>query len=127
MESITIAPGERKDFILGMKRERKPSRRLRMHIVLLASEGYSATKIARVLYCSRTTLYTTVGRFIREGQQAFDDRKRRGPTPLVDNSAQKLVEDLTEGVVPTERGWLRSRSGVANSWLWNCSKNELWW
>jgi len=83
-----------------------------MHIVLLASEGYSPTKIARVLYCSRTTVYTIVGRFIREGQRAFDDRKRRGPTPLVESSAQKLVEDLTEGVVPTERGWLRSR--------WSC-------
>ncbi len=112
MESITIAPGERKDLIRLMKREIKPSRRLRMHIVLLASEGYSATKIARVLYCSRTTVYTIVARFIREGQQAFDDRKRRGPAPLVENSAQKLVEDLTEGVVPTERGWLRSR--------WSC-------
>jgi transposase len=30
----------------------------------------------------------------------------------VENSAQKLVEDLTEGAVPTERGWLRSR--------WSC-------
>src|SRR5215203_3865856 len=107
MESITIAPNERKDLILMMRRERKPSRRLRMHIVLLASEGYSATKIARVLYCSRTTVYTIVGRFIREEQRAFDDRKKRGPTPLVESSTQKLVEDLTEGVVPTERGWLR--------------------
>jgi putative transposase len=112
MESITIAPKERKDLILMMRRERKPSRRLRMHIVLLASEGYSATKIARVLYCSRTTAYTIVGRFIREGQRAFDDRKKRGPAPLVGSSTQKLVEDLTEGVVPTERGWLRSR--------WSC-------
>jgi putative transposase len=31
---------------------------------------------------------------------------------LVDRSAQKLLEDFTEGVVPTERGWLRSR--------WSC-------
>ncbi len=112
MEGITIAPAERKDLIVGMKRESRPSRRLRMHIVLLASEGYSATEIARVLYCSRTTLYAIVDRFLREGQRAFDDRKRRGPIPLVDDSARELVEDLTEGVLPTERGWLRSR--------WSC-------
>ena len=31
---------------------------------------------------------------------------------MVESSAQKLVEHLTEGVVPTERGWLRSR--------WSC-------
>lgn len=112
MEGITIAPTERKDLIVRMKRESRPSRRLRMHIVLLASEGYSPTKIARILFCSRTTVYAIVGRFTREGQKAFDDRRRRGPTPLVERSAQKLVEDLTEGVVPTERGWLRSR--------WSC-------
>jgi putative transposase len=112
MQSITIAPGERKDLICRMKRERKPSRRLRMHIVLLASGGYSATEIARILFCSRTTVYAIVGRFVWEGQEAFDDRKRRGPSPLVGSSAQKLVEDLTEEVLPTERGWLRSR--------WSC-------
>ncbi len=83
-----------------------------MHIVLLASEGYSPTQIARLVFCSRTTIYTIVGRFVREGQRAFDDRRRRGPALLVEGSAQKLVEDLTERVVPTERGWLRSR--------WSC-------
>lgn len=62
MESITIAPTERKDLIVGMKREIRLSRRLRMHIVLLASEGNSPTEIARVLYCSRTTVYEIVGR-----------------------------------------------------------------
>jgi putative transposase len=112
MEGITIAPTERKDLIVRMKRESRPSRRLRMHIVLLASEGYSPTKIARTLFCSRTTVYAIVNRFIREEQRAFDDRRRRGPLPLVERSAQNLLENLTEGVVPTERGWLRSR--------WSC-------
>jgi DNA invertase Pin-like site-specific DNA recombinase len=73
MEGITIAPTERKDLICKMKRERRPSRRLRMHLVLLASEGYSATRIARTLFCSRTTVYSVVGRFVREGQKAFDE------------------------------------------------------
>ncbi len=112
MQSITLTPKERNDLVIRMKRERKPSRRLRMHIILLTSEGYSATQIARVLFCSRTTIYTIVARFIREGQEAFDDHRRRGPAPLVKSSAQNLVEDLAEGVVPTERGWLRSR--------WSC-------
>jgi DNA-binding NarL/FixJ family response regulator len=56
MQSITIALEERKDLIQKMKRERKPSRRLRIHIVLLASEGLSPTEIARVLFRSRTTV-----------------------------------------------------------------------
>ncbi len=58
MESITLATQERKDLILGMKRESKPSRRLRMHIVLLAADGHRPARIARVLYCSRTTAFT---------------------------------------------------------------------
>ena len=52
MQSIAIAPEERKDLIQKMKRERRPSRRLRMHIVLLCAEGRSPTEIARVLFCS---------------------------------------------------------------------------
>ena len=53
MENITIAPEDiRESLITEMKRERKPSRRLRMHIALLASEGLSPTEIARVLFCS---------------------------------------------------------------------------
>jgi hypothetical protein len=77
MQSITLTPKERKDLIVGMKRESKPSRRLRMHIVLLTSDGYYyPTHIARVLFCSRTTVYTIVERFVREGQAAFDDPSR---------------------------------------------------
>jgi transposase len=117
MENITIAPGERKDLIFRLKRESKPSRRLRMHIVLLASEGYSPTKIARILFCSRTTVYAIVGRFVREGQRAFDDRRRRGPAPLVERSALKLIEEMTEEALPTEGGWLRSR--------WSCKLLSL--
>ncbi len=89
MQSITIATAELEDLIRRMKRESKPSRRLRMHIVLLASDGRSPTEIARNLFCSRATVYAVVGRFIREGQAAFDERKRRGPTPLVERSARK--------------------------------------
>jgi putative transposase len=112
MENIIIASEQRKYLISQMKREGKPSRRLRMHIVLLASKGYSPTEISRTLFCSRTTVYAIVGRFIREGQKAFNDRKRRGPAPLLNGSAQKLIEELTEERLPTERGWLRSR--------WSC-------
>jgi DNA invertase Pin-like site-specific DNA recombinase len=71
MEGITIAPTERKDLICRMKRQRRPSRRLRMHIVLLASEGYSATKIARVLFCSRTTVYHDRRSFHPRGATSF--------------------------------------------------------
>lgn len=112
MQSIALLSEERKDLIRLMKRERKPSRRLRMHIVLLASDGYCPTHISRVLFCSRTTVYALVERFVEEGQAAFDDRKRRGPRPLLGYLAQKRIETLVQEESPTEHGWLRSR--------WSC-------
>ena len=110
MRSIVIAPEERKDLIQKMKRERQPSRRLRMHVVLLASDGYSPTEISRVLFCSRTTVYAVASRFVEEGRAPFDDRARRGPKPLLGEKAHKRVEELLEDS-PVEHGWLRSRWG----------------
>ena len=112
MQSITLTPEERKDLIVGMKRERKPSRRLRMHIVLLAADGHRPTHIAGVLYCSRTTVYTIVERSVGEGRTAFDDRQRRGPRPMLDDLANERIECLVGEDSPTEHGWLRSR--------WSC-------
>jgi transposase len=113
MENITIVPQERECLISEMKREMKPSRRLRMHITLLASEGLSPTEIARVLFCSRTTLYAVVSRFLREGRASFDDRKGRGPVPLLGKQTDERVEELLEEDSPVEHGWLRSR--------WSCN------
>lgn len=113
MQSITLTPQQRKDLIVGMKRQIKPSRRLRMHIALLAADGFSPTQISRTLYCSRTTVYALVERFVAEGHKsAFDDRGRRGPKPLLDEPANERIERLVEEESPTEHGWLRSR--------WSC-------
>src|SRR5918997_431430 len=101
MESIAIAPQERKSLIVEMKREATPSRRLRMHIALLASDGLSPTEISRVLFCSRTTVYAVASRFLREGRAAFDDRRRRGPRPLVGEEANERFERLLEEDSPT--------------------------
>jgi hypothetical protein len=106
MQSITLRSNERKDLIREMKRERKPSRRLRMHIVLLASDGYSPVRIARVLFCSRTTIYyAIVARFATEGRAAFADRKRRGPRSLLDGSAHDRIEALLEEGWPPAHGF----------------------
>jgi putative transposase len=83
-----------------------------MHIVLLCADGRSPTEIARVLFCSRTTVYAIAARFIREGPAAFNDRKMRGPKPLVGEPASGYIERLLQKDSPTEHGWLRSR--------WSC-------
>ena len=83
-----------------------------MHIILLAGDGFSPTEIARVLFCSRTTVYAIVDRFGRKRRTAFDERQRRGPKPLLQESATERSERLVEGESPAEHGWLRSR--------WSC-------
>ena len=111
--SIALLSKERKELIRLMKRQSRPSSRLRMHIVLLVADGYSPTHICRVLFCSRTTVYAITRRFLREGQAAFYDRQKRGPRALLDESAQQRIESLVEEHSPMEQGWLRSR--------WSCS------
>jgi transposase len=88
-----------------------------MHIALLASDGLSPTEIARVLFCSRTTVYAVASRFIREGRAVFDDRRRRGPKPLIGKEEGERVERLIEEESPLEHGWLRSR--------WSCKLISL--
>lgn len=88
-----------------------------MHIALLASDGLSPTEIARVLFCSRTTVYAVASRFIREGRAVFDDRRRRGPKPLIGKDEGERIERLIEEQSPVEHGWLRSR--------WSCKLISL--
>lgn len=113
MESISLAPQERKTLIRRMKQETPASRRLRMHIVLLAADGHSPTEIAPVLYCSRTTVYTITRRFAQEGEAAFADRQRRGPPPKLDEEARQQIETLVDQAEPWADGWVRSR--------WTCT------
>jgi hypothetical protein len=127
MENITIAPEVRKSLIIEMKREMKPSQRLRMHIALLASDGLSPTEIARVHFCSRITVYAVVSRFLCEGCEgfaAFDDRKTRGRKPLLGKEADERVERLLEEDSPNEHGWGCARAGVANSSSCNSSSGS---
>ena len=97
-----------------------------MHIVLLCAEGRSPTEIARVLFCSRTTVYTVVARFIREEQAAFDDRKRRGPKPLLGEPANEYIERLSKRSHPPSMDGC-ARAGAASFWPWSCSRSGPPW
>lgn len=109
MHSITLTTQQRKELIRQMKREVKPSRRLRMHIILLATDGHPPSQIARVLYCSRTTVYAVTRCFAHEGEAAFEDQRRRGPPPKLEEAAHRRMETLVEQAEPISLGWLRSR------------------
>jgi len=80
--------------------------------VLLASDGLSPTEIARVLFCSRTTVYAVAARFVRQKRAAFLDRRRRGPKPSLEESANERIERLVEEGSPASHGWLRSPASL---------------
>ena len=110
MDSIAIAPEERKSLIVEMKREATPSRRLRMHIALLASDGLSPTEISRVLFCSRATLYAVASRGTRPSTTA-ESAARGRCSPRRRTSASSASSKKTRP--PLMAGC--ARAGVASS------------
>lgn len=113
MTSINLNEKERKDLITQMKREAKPSHRLRMHIVLLVSDKLNPAEIAAVLYCSRTTVYAVAKHFSQRKEKAFDDQTPRGPAPALDVSVYQRLGILVEQETPRQYGFNRSR--------WTCA------
>jgi hypothetical protein len=67
---------------------------------------------SRALLLLSTTLYAIVDRFTRKRRTAFDDRQRRGPKPLLKESANERIERLVEGESPAEHGWVRSPASL---------------
>jgi transposase len=67
---------------------------------------------SRALLLLSTTLYAIVDRFTQKRRTAFDDRQRRGPKPLLKESANERIECLVEGESPAEHGWLRSPASL---------------
>src|SRR5919112_1724592 len=63
--------------------------------------------LPRPLLLARHPLRGRIG-----GHWPFDDRRKRGPRPLLSKKADQRVERLLEEDSPTSHGWLRSR--------WSC-------
>jgi hypothetical protein len=68
--------------------------------------------ILRCVFCSRTTVYAVAARFVRHKRAAFLDRRRRGPKPSLEESANKRIERLVEEESPASYGWLRSLASL---------------
>lgn len=73
------------------------------------ADGHRPSQIARVLYCSRTTVYTTTRRFLQGEEAAFADQRPRGPAPALDQLVQQRLARLVEQERPLHHGFLRSR------------------
>jgi transposase len=79
----------------------------RARIVVLLSDGYPVAKVATVLGCVRSTVYTSLYRFEDEGLEGFKDKRLGGvPRKVTVDVRAKLVDYLD--VTPRDFGWQRS-------------------
>jgi transposase len=96
---------EEKDAVTELARSRTAPARLvdRARIVLAATEGQSAGKIAAGLGCSRPTVYARIRRFNAEGVQGLQERPRSGRphTYTAEQRAEVIAAALTD---PQELG-----------------------
>lgn len=85
---------------------------LALHIILLCAAGYSPTQIARVLFCSRSSVYRAVRAYRAGSLEGLTDvvqpRRIGSLTPSLWRSLLALLNKM-----PTAYGWCRTR--------WSCA------
>jgi transposase len=113
-------PAEEQGRMLATRRRARYGYRLALHILLLCADGRTATEIATVLFCSRSSVYRAVCAY-RKGTLArvADDHGRLTPpvrtTVLVPTLRRSLLALLQ--APPRASGWCRTR--------WSCATLAL--
>jgi transposase len=107
--SIVLGSSERKRLLeLYRKEALHPQVRLRVHIVLLLSQGAAWSLIATVLFCSSATIARWKGRFEAGGVEALlEERRGRTATLLVGFAC--LLVNWVKAMTPRDFGYCRSR------------------
>jgi transposase len=109
---IDIPDDEQEQLLFELRRARY-GYLLALHILLLCAAGYSPTEIARVLFCSRSSVYRVV-RAYRAGSLALitdtvqPPRRASSLTPSLRRSLLALLKRA-----PSAFGWCRTR--------WSCA------
>jgi hypothetical protein len=85
---------------------------LALHIILLCAAGYNPTRIAAVLFCSRSSVYRAVRANRAESLLAFNNGERSlGAGPLTPSLRRLLLALLKRA--PSAYDWCRTR--------WSCA------
>lgn len=107
--SIVLGSSERKRLLALYRNEAlHPQVRLRVHIVLLLSQGTSWSLIATVLFCSSATIARWKGRFESGGVEALLEERRGRAAALLVGWAW-LVVSWVKARTPRDFGYCRSR------------------
>jgi putative transposase len=115
-------PAEEHGRTLGTLRRVRYGYSLALHILLLCADGHNPTEIATVLFCSRSSVYLTVGAY-RKGMLARepDDHGRLIPpvrTAVLVPILRRLLLALLKAP-PRAYGWCRTH--------WSCAILALTW
>src|SRR5947209_14905054 len=109
--SIVLGSSRRKrllEIYRGGKELHHPQVRLRAHIILLLSEGYSWALISSVLLCSTATISRWKDRFESGGVEALLEENRGRAATLLANWAW-LLAFWVKVLTPRRFGYFRSR------------------
>ncbi len=106
-ESLRIRKADRRELTSWL-RSRSVDRGLaeRARIVLMSSEGMSATTISTKLQVSRPTVYKWRERYLAEGMHGLQDRARTGrPTKLTEAKIKRILHLTTERIPKEATHW----------------------
>jgi putative transposase len=107
--SIVLGSSQRKRLLAVYRKESVPPQvRLRVHIILLLSEGRAWSLIAAVLFCSTATIARWKVRFESGGVEALLEEKRGRVASLLVDWALVLVA-WVKTLSPRDFGYCRSR------------------
>jgi transposase len=85
-----LAEGERRE-LKRLARQEVGRVSERLHMILLASRGYSVTQVAAIFECEAGTVRQWIARFEAEGVAGLRDRPRAGRPRKADRAAQDVI------------------------------------
>ena len=105
--SIVLRAKQRKVVEEFGKKTRSAVEARRARIIVLLSDGHPVAKVAQLLGCVRSTVYSALYLFEDEGLEGFKDKRLEGaPRKVTMDVRAKLLEYLD--VTPRDFGWQRS-------------------
>src|SRR4051812_5592540 len=120
--TIALCPDERKTLLDYLRKHPDPHLRLRAHIILLLSDGYTWALITAVLFCSSRTIARWKGRFDEGRVPALLGLPLGAPRRLAAHRADTVVP-WVRGSTPPAPSASSAAAGVVRRWrcCWDAS------
>ena len=108
---IDLPSSEQEQLLFELRRARY-GYWLALHIILLCAAGYNPTQIARVLFCSRSSVYRAINAYRSGSLAAHSDAEQAPHTGSLTPSLRRSLLALLSKA-PSAFGWCRTRRSCA--------------